>query len=391
MTPGDFFERKREWSRWKHRLLHHYLAQFAGIVGSTHRAVFYVDGFAGEGRYKDPPEDGSPIIAAKIAAQTPADRGYSLRCFNVEPECFEELQAATAAFGSSTVTNLEGTFRENLDRVLAETSDDPALFFLDPMGHKGMEWDVVMRVVQRARSAITDILLNFYITRIDVHAGFLHSAAPGAPEFVKNLDALFGTTEWQDIWTATAVQDERMTKLSDLYMSRLQRAFGKATGDPAGAVAARYPVRTLDGRLKYFIMSGSRHPRAGRAMSTAVFKVTMEYEDAKAAAKRAAVEARGQLSFLPPDTPPTQDEIDESIVSGVAPAILRSAPRNVWLSLADLEEILLPEWFGRAIEKHYRRACVRLVQDGKIELQKHGTARRTKRISIGEHDRVRIR
>ncbi|MGZ5445114.1 MAG: three-Cys-motif partner protein TcmP [Thermoanaerobaculia bacterium] len=386
----DFFEQKREWSRWKHRLLHRYLAQFAGIVGSTHQTVYFIDGFAGEGRYKNPPEDGSPIIAANIAVQTPASRGYSLRCINVEPEHYEELNAATVVYGSTAVDNREGTFRDNLDDVLATIGTHPALFFLDPMGHKGMEWDVVAQIIERARSAITEVLLNFYITRIDVHAGFLHSTAPGAAEFVKRLDALWGTDEWRAIWDSTPVQDERMLRLSDLYMGRLQRAFAAVAPEAAGAVAARYPVRTLDGKLKYFVMYGTRHRRGGRAMSNAVFRVTMEYEDAKAAAKKAAIEARRQLSFLPPETPPTEQEIDDSIVAALIPAIQTMAPRGTPLTLAELEDLLLSGWFGRAVEKHYRRACVRLIEDKKARLQKQKPAKTSVRITIGEHDRIVI-
>lgn len=386
----DFFEQKREWSRWKHRLLHRYLAQFAGIVGSTHQTVYFIDGFAGEGRYKNPPEDGSPIIAANIAVQTPPGRGYALRCINIEPEHYHELTTATAVYAAPIVDNRKGTFRENLDDVLATIGTDPALFFLDPMGHKGMEWDVVTRIIQRARSAITEVLLNFYITRIDVHAGFLHSSAPGAAEFVKRLDALFGTDEWQAIWDSTPVQDERMLRLSDLYMGRLQRAFAAVAPDAAGAVAARYPVRTLDGKLKYFVMYGTRHRRGGRAMSNAVFRVTMEYEDAKAAAKKAAIEARGQLSLLPAETPPSEQEIDDSIVAALVPAILQKAPRGASLTLAELEDLLLDEWFGRAVEKHYRRACVRLIEEKKARLQKQKPAKTAARITIGEHDRVVI-
>ena len=390
MTSDDFFEQKREWSRWKHRLLHRYLSQFAGIVGSTHQTVYFIDGFAGEGRYKNPPEDGSPIIAANIAVQTPASRGYTLRCINIEPEHYEELRAATATYRPSVVDNREGTFRDNLDDVLATIGTHPALFFLDPMGHKGMEWDVVTRIIQRARFAITEVLLNFYITRIDVHAGFLHSTAPGAAEFVKRLDALFGTDEWRIIWDNTPVQDERMIRLSDLYMSRLQRAFAAVAPDAAGAVAARYPVRTLDGKLKYFVMYGTRHRRGGRAMSNAVFRVTMEYEDAKAAAKKTAIEARGQLSFLPAETLPSEQEIDGSIVAELVPAILNTVPHGVPLTLAEVEDLLLGAWFGRAVEKHYRRACVRLIEDKKAQLQKQKSAKSSGRITIGEHDKVVI-
>ncbi len=105
----EFFERKREWSRWKHRLLQRYLGQFSGIVGSAHRTVYYIDGFAGEGRYKNPPEDGSPIIAAKIAADAiEKGRGFTLRCINVEPDSYAELCAATAAYDPNLVVNRKG-------------------------------------------------------------------------------------------------------------------------------------------------------------------------------------------------------------------------------------------------------------------------------------------
>ena len=110
----EFFERKREWSRWKHRLLQRYLGHFSGIVGSAHQTVYYIDGFAGEGRYKDPPEDGSPVIAAKVAADAVAKRrGFTLRCINIEPDGYAELCASTAAFAPSLVENRRGTFADN--------------------------------------------------------------------------------------------------------------------------------------------------------------------------------------------------------------------------------------------------------------------------------------
>jgi three-Cys-motif partner protein len=391
VTTDEFFEERREWSQWKHRLLHHYLAQFAGIVGSTHGTVYYIDGFAGEGQYRNPPEDGSPVIAAKIAFDTPQSRGYRLRCINIEPEHYNALCESTAAFGPLIVENRPGTFRDNLDSVLSTIGDHPALFFLDPMGHKGMEWDVVTRIVARARSAITEVLLNFYVTRIDLHAGRLHSTTPGAAEFVKLLDALFGTDEWQSIYKGGPFnQEQRMLKLSNLYMNRLRQAFAAAAPGPGRALAERYAVKTLEGKLKYFVMYGTRHHRGGRAMSDAVFRVTMEYEEAKADAKRAAIEARGQLSFLPPDTPPSQQEIDDAIVAQLAAAIHRAAPRGKQMSLADVENSLLSEWFGRAVQKHYRRACVRLIEEGKARLLKHDAAKTPRRIAIRDDDKFLI-
>lgn len=357
----DFFETKREWSRWKHRLLKRYLGTFAGIVGSTHQDVYYVDGFAGEGRYKQPAEDGSPVIAAKLAADESVKKRYALHCINVEPEHYAALCQATAEFPPTVVNNLEGTFREHLDAILKETGDSPALFFLDPMGHVGMEWEVVSQLAARARYAITDVMLNFYVTRIDLHAGYVHSTEPQAKAFVQGLDDLFGTDEWQTIYENATSKEERMSLLTNLYIGRLLRAFKQAS---PSSVAARYSVRTIDGALKYHIVFGTRHPRGGRAMSDAVFRVHFEYETARVDTRNAQSAATGQRSLFGPEKPPDREEIDPQIVAELARDIRETAPLNRPLSLDDLEDLMLARWFGRAIKTHYRKACITLIEGG---------------------------
>lgn len=380
----EFFEGRREWSRWKHRLLKRYLGHFSGIVGSAHQTVYYIDGFAGEGCYKDPPEDGSPVIAAKIAADAvKKGRGFTLRCINIEPEGYDELCASTAAFSPPLVENRKGTFADNLDAVLRKIGNCPALFFLDPFGHKGMEWDVVMRIVKRARSAITEVLLNFYITKIDIHAGYLRSSEKQAAKFVARLDALFGTQEWRLVWDEAPNQEQRILRLTDLYMERLTSAFAAGAGQ---GFSARYPVKTLDGKLKYFILYGTRHPRGCRAMSEAVFRVTTEYEDARVAAAQAALEAAPQLSLFEAEAQATEEAIDAAIVRDLIPSILALSPKLRLFSLAELEEALLPEWFGCAVEKHFRRACTQIIEEKRAQIVNPGpviTAKKKSRIVIG--------
>jgi three-Cys-motif partner protein len=374
----EFFSRKREWSRWKHSLLKRYLGQFSGIVGSAHPTVYYIDGFAGEGRYKDPPEDGSPVIAARIAAAAVAKRrAFRLRCINVEPESYEELCASTDSFDKSLVQNLKGTFADNLASVLATIGKHPALFFLDPFGHKGMEWDVISRIASRTRIAITEVLLNFYITKIDLHSGYLRSSEKQALKFQAGIDALFGTKDWRAIWEGTPAKEERILKLTDLYMGRLADAFAAASSH---GFATRYAVKTIGGDLKYFIIYGTRHPRGSRAMSDSVYRVTMEYEEARSAAAKAALEAASQ-PLLPFETQsrPTDEEFDAAIIRSLIPAILSLPAGHRRFTLAELEEELLRSWFGRAIEKHYRRACSQLIDENKARVANPGTTATSKK------------
>ena len=58
-------------SRIKHQILTRYLPSWAVILGSTFDLLYYVDCFAGPGRYESDGEqvDGSPIIAVKAGKE----------------------------------------------------------------------------------------------------------------------------------------------------------------------------------------------------------------------------------------------------------------------------------------------------------------------------------
>jgi hypothetical protein len=219
--------------------------------------------------------------------------------------------------------------------------------------------------VERAREAITEVLLNFFITKIDLHGGYLRSTKKQAAKFVARLDALFGTQDWRPIWDGTPDHEQRMLRLTDLYMNRLANAFAAASSH---GITTRYAVRTIEGDLKYFIVYGTRSPRGGRAMSDTVFRVTMEYEDAQASAVQAELDAASQRPLFEQPARPTKAEIDAAIVRGLIPDILRLSPKLKRFNLADLEEALLAAWFGRAVEKHFRGACIQLIKEGKAQV-----------------------
>src|SRR5258708_40304671 len=110
--PGqpDFFENMHEWSERKLQLLQNYVDTAAKILGSINQ-IYYVDGFAGRGTYRDG-AIGSPIRMAELAQQFKREeKSYSFRCINVEEneEYFANLQTETAKFGS-IVQNLHGRF-----------------------------------------------------------------------------------------------------------------------------------------------------------------------------------------------------------------------------------------------------------------------------------------
>ena len=67
---GSFHAEVRLWSEIKHDILRKYLRLFVNKLGASGR-IYYIDGFAGQGKYDDGKE-GSALIAARLAAEDAA-------------------------------------------------------------------------------------------------------------------------------------------------------------------------------------------------------------------------------------------------------------------------------------------------------------------------------
>lgn len=166
-TYADFHETPKIWSRIKHGIFGRYLSLLLGKVGRPGEYVYCVDGFAGQGRYASG-EEGSPLIAAKVATETvQKSRRDVLRCINVEPDSgtFTNLAEATAGYvEQGIVTNLPGTFEKNLPAILKQVQDYPALFFIDPFGTEGAEISTLETIAKRRGK--TEVLVRYDDTRV---------------------------------------------------------------------------------------------------------------------------------------------------------------------------------------------------------------------------------
>ena len=75
----DFFKKKNEWSEIKDTLLRCYLPQYFQKLLVSGKPIFYIDCFAGKGKFDDG-NDGSPLIAMQIINER---LGMWLRPFRV--------------------------------------------------------------------------------------------------------------------------------------------------------------------------------------------------------------------------------------------------------------------------------------------------------------------
>jgi three-Cys-motif partner protein len=164
---GDFHDARKTWSRIKHGIFGKYLSLLLGKVGRPGEHVYCIDGFAGQGRYANG-EDGSPLIAANVAANPrQTSRRGVLKCINVEHDAdtFANLSEATDNYvRQGIVTNLPGTFEENLPAILKEIQSYPAFFFIDPFGTEGAEISTLQAISRRQGK--TEVLVRYDDTRV---------------------------------------------------------------------------------------------------------------------------------------------------------------------------------------------------------------------------------
>jgi three-Cys-motif partner protein len=164
---SDFHKEVKAWSRIKHQILYGYVSLFLNKLGRTNQSVYYVDGFAGQGRYEDG-TPGSALIAAEIALNPKmVSRKGQLKCINVEEDhkTLKNLEEATTNhIAQGIVTNLSGSFHDNLDNILQIVDGSPTFFFLDPFGTMGVETSTLAKI-SKLRGA-KEVLVRYDDTRV---------------------------------------------------------------------------------------------------------------------------------------------------------------------------------------------------------------------------------
>jgi three-Cys-motif partner protein len=167
VSSGDFHQARKTWSRIKHSILGRYLSLLLGKLGRPGELLYYVDGFAGQGRYENG-EDGSPLIAAKLAANpVQTSRRDVLRCINVEekPDTYANLVEATRSYvEKGIVTNLLGTFEDHLPASLKLVKSYPTFLFIDPFGTESAEISTLQTIARRRGK--TEVLVRYDDTRV---------------------------------------------------------------------------------------------------------------------------------------------------------------------------------------------------------------------------------
>lgn len=218
MTKDDIWDIKnKQQTQIKLDILKKYLRAWAIIIGSHFPTAYFVDCFAGRGKYhlgdKKDSVPGSPIIGIEtsqevrkikikkglsfdlnvIAIESNKDNIESLKRFAKESDPNSEIK----------VEILEAEFNKAIIDVLKKIWGAPAFFFIDPYGIKGVTKESLDLIVNRIES--TEIFLNYMQMGVQRVKGQYKNVNHEdekirikAIKTVAHMDSLFGDVSWVD-------------------------------------------------------------------------------------------------------------------------------------------------------------------------------------------------
>jgi len=334
-----FFERLRDHSEIKLRILSKFAVPWAAKLGYKAglrggRKLWYVDGFAGPGRYGDG-SAGSPIIGAGCALEILGKRrGYVLGCVNVERNArlFASLERETAPHRARGVEihNLHGDFSARVPDILKIIGrHDPALVFIDPFGIKPLVYAALRNLI--ARPGEVDLMLVFQSRAVS-------RLVTEHPEYVTGA---VGADDWLGQWHSRGVQAVYDTLKRNLISDGRFRA------------VERYGVRSEKAAApRYHMVIGSRSYHAFELTNDMICQEE-RHLDQKTYARLA------QASFLPEvNGLASQQELVNAILT-----YGRTHPRTTRRDI--LEHIVLTHW-ATWHTGDVKRAVSGLIHAGRI-------------------------
>ncbi|MGH3612525.1 MAG: three-Cys-motif partner protein TcmP [Pseudonocardia sp.] len=426
----SFFARRKAAAAFKHGILAQYPPVFLAKAGSvTNGRVVFLDGYAGEGRYKDG-SPGSPLLFVQ-AARTKLDRSVTGIFVEQDPARYSLLcRALHDADPDGTVPRVveHGDLGELLPTLLPQAAGAALFAFLDPFGTALDVRQLREDLLGRPGRAPTEVLLHFSVSTIARMGGILNAGrARGAltiPEHktVARADAFLGGdwwraefealsgvipdtaaggTSWADADDSDPLPDTDTAVVltaTDVAL-RVARRFCERLRRETGCRAVSMPVRPEPGHAPNYVLvlfTRNEHGvwhfadalgRAGRHWQEAVHAERTRRDAARFEARLGADLGLFTLDDLAPAPPPPFDREqyerdhrarwEEAIAANLHRLF---AVHGSGLRLVDHVEDVYGEVLGQAWEKHVRNAVKRLHKAGLIT--DDGTGREFWRRSI---------
>lgn len=342
-TPDVELRHLKRVSRIKHQILTRYLPNWAVILGRAYDLLYYIDCFAGPGRYEAEGEqvDGSPIIAVK------AGREYAAR--NPHKKLGMVLVDDDAAQMEQLKTCLESTLphpenfkvvmrfadsRSLVPKVIAgikARKSAPSFFLVDPYGHP-LSIPIMNDILALPRS---ELLVNLMWYRINMD---MNNDA-----VVHHVTELFGDEEWREQTFMRQHGTRREEGFLQYFCSRLSAQYVR----PFRIQYDANEDRIAGNRTKYYLIHASNSLKAVLLMKDVMWPLGDE---------EGTFDFSGNSQGVLISQTPQPDELKAILLR-------KFAGRQI-----AFDDILGKTWTLPFIAKHYRSVLQQLRSAGVVEI-----------------------
>ena len=321
-----------------------YLSAWFPILSSTSpQRVFYIDGFAGPGRYSGG-EDGSPIVALKALglrgnlAKTIFEFHFIERRRRQAKALHENIAALrtqklvphNAIIHIHNQITFAKAYETKIAPELGRYLGAPTFALVDPFGWTGLPMAIMSDLMHRPR---TEVLVNFIFEEIN---RFLSH-----PSQLENFDNLFGAPGWRK--GNGLGGSARRTFLHDLYQDQLHTA--------AGAKYVRsFEMLNERGASDYFLFFATNNRLGLSKMKEAMWRV-----DPGGGARFSDTTNFNQLVLLQPE--PDRHQLRRILLAQFSSRRVR---------VEDVEQFVIEETGFHS--GHYKKVLAELENTGHIAI-----------------------
>jgi three-Cys-motif partner protein len=370
-ASSGFFGQRNAQAVLKHGVLARYAHYFAGRAGlATQGRVAFIDGYAGEGRYKDG-NPGSPLLLASQATRALLfGRDVKLAFVEEDDARRERLRKSLSDNDIEPDRLMEGSLESVIDGLLDRYAGHAVLLFVDPFG-LAVDRSTLERILRRrSPRQPLDVLYHFSLSTVARMGRAGVTAGPTSHLNEQQLDAALGPIDWRDDFeSATGANAPTEAALITA------RRFGASVGEATEVQSTGVPVRQRPGQLpKYLLMLFSADQRAHWDFADQASKAYVDWlyhcdrEDYEANVQQR--ESLGLLELFPSPEPRVKD-IDDQLEREAAiylPVHLSAVLRQRGsLCPVDAVEDVYGNMAGRARATHVRTAVKHLHHLGSVD------------------------
>ncbi|MDZ4820218.1 MAG: three-Cys-motif partner protein TcmP [Planctomycetota bacterium] len=284
---ADFFQLKRDWSRYKDLILEYYLKPYIAKVAKLGKPILIVDCFAGCGQFGDG-KPGSPIIIAKAIQKWRATgTAISAEFIEADRHNYELLQSNLEPFGNvGQIRN--GRFEDVVQELATRAQSETLFLYIDPYTVKGLDFAKMQAVYDQIRKsgASVEVLMNFNVATFmrwalaaqkrhfgegeDFGDADYQADDPNERVEIATLNSIAGGDYWQEIAQNGLTFAQQLRQFATCYAQQLGRSF---------AFVCSYPVKSAYKHKvpKYLLIYATRSSHGLELMNDAMCNARQEF------------------------------------------------------------------------------------------------------------------